>query len=324
MNAIRAFEAAAQHESFARAAEDLHVTAGAVSRQVKALEKMLQIPLFTRTNSEARLTPEGRAYFNTVTEALRLIDGATSRLLNARRQRPIRVSCSVLFAMRWLFPRLSRFQFEHAQFQLSLPTTLMPVGTEFDADHLDVVIRLGSGNWGPEVSCHHLFASELVVICSPKFLEGKILKRPSDLVRFPLLYSALRADAWPGWFKVAGLPADELRNATMLESSTLAYQAAIDGLGIAIGERRFIDDDIKHKRLVVPFREVYASSESFFIICPRHAERNQRLREFRDWIVNEAHLQQSEIEQRSKTRGARSPTAGRRLQASGRPMPQGS
>jgi LysR family transcriptional regulator, glycine cleavage system transcriptional activator len=288
LNAIRSFEAAARHQSITLAAEDLHVTPGAISRQVKILETILQIPLFSRTNSEVRLTAEGRAYFNTITEALRLIDSATSRLLDDHRQRPLRVACSVLFAMRWLFPRLSRFHVEPAQFQMSLPTTLMPMGTEFDSDNVDVVIRLGSGDWGPKVSCHRLFDSELVPICSPKFSAGKAFRRPADLLHLPLLYSALRPDAWPGWFKVAGLPLDAFKNATMFESSPLAYQAAIDGLGIAIGERCFISDDVKQKRLVVPFREVYASSESFYVIYLHRAERNPNLRKFCDWIVDEA------------------------------------
>jgi LysR family transcriptional regulator, glycine cleavage system transcriptional activator len=303
LNAVRSFEAAARHQSFTLAATDLHVTPGAISRQIKSLESTLLVRLFTRQKSEVRLTPEGKDYFKAITDALQLIDGATRRLCDAPGQHPLRVTCSVLFAMRWLFPHLSRFHPERTELQLSLPTVLMPPGTEFDSHQCDAVIRLDNGKRGPKIACHCLFESELVAMCSPKLIaNGPPLRRPDDLRHHRLLCSALRAEAWSKWLGAARLSNIDVARATMFESSTLAYQAAIDGLGVAIGERALIDDDLAHGRLIVPFEISYAGTDAFYLLYPRQAESAANLREFRDWIVKEARAVRAEATKHAEHR----------------------
>lgn len=147
LNSLRAFEAAGRHKSFTLAADELHVTPGAVSLQIKALEETLGISLFARNNREVRLTPESKEYLDGLTEAFRKIDKSTSDLLDSRREKPLRIMCSKIVAARWLFPRLLRFLALHPNRHVSLTTALTPESLPIDSDVTDLVIRLGTGQW---------------------------------------------------------------------------------------------------------------------------------------------------------------------------------
>jgi LysR family glycine cleavage system transcriptional activator len=286
LNALRAFEAAGRHGSFTLAAEELHVTPGAISRQIALLEGILGVQLFTRGHREVRLTPDSLHYLAALTDAMRRMDAATTRLQAAREARPLRIMCSANLATRWLFPRLRDF---HAQFpgrHVLLVTSLTAASTAFDSDSTDILIRAGSGDWPATLVAHRLFGSELTPVCAPSLLrQGRGLREPADLRRQTLLVSEIRPEGWGRWLAMVGLPPLEEFTVQRFESSALAYEAAAEGLGVAMGERQLVEDDLRKGRLVAPWPVSQPQPESFYLIHQRRGESLPQLREFRDWIL---------------------------------------
>lgn len=289
LNAVRAFEAAGRHRSFSNAATELGVTTGAVSRQIKILEEFLGTVLFERGNREIRLTTEGHAYLSLMVDALRRIDSATNGLKQRRQERPLNIMCCASLATRWLFPRLPRFYARNPQARLTFSSLASPKDYLTEAENVDVVIRSGDGNWSPEVTSYRLFGSELMAICSPNLLRaGPDLREPADLKRHTLLFSLFRPNAWSRWFEAVGESQLDAPQMARFESSGLTYQAATQGLGVALGERRFIIEDLAQGRLVAPFDFVFANHEGFYLIHKRQAASLPHVKEFRKWIVDEA------------------------------------
>ena len=286
LNAIRAFEAAGRHGSFTLAAEELHVTPGAVSRQIALLEATLSMPLFIRGNREVRLTPDGMQYLAALTEALRRIDVATRQMTDARRGRPLRVMCSANLATRWLFPQLRDFHARFPNRHVLLVTSLTSATAAFDADLTDILIRAGTGNWPADLVSYKLFDSELTPVCAPSLLRrNKGFCEPAALRQQTLLISDLRPEGWNRWLAMAGLPDLSHFTTQRFESSALAYEAAAEGLGIAMGEVRLVQDDIRKGRLAAPWQRSQRQPESFYLIHQHQAETMPQLREFRDWIL---------------------------------------
>ncbi|WP_431285804.1 transcriptional regulator GcvA [Humitalea sp. 24SJ18S-53] len=286
LNALRAFEAAARHCSFSLAAEELCVTPGAISRQIKLLEASLGMQLFIRNNREVRLTAESAQYVAMVTDLFRRLDGATARLRDARREKPVRVMCSASVATRWVFPRLRLFHMKYPNRNVLLTTSLTTASVAFSSDSADFVIRLGTDEWPADVVAHRLFDSELTPVCSPRLLQtGPRLKEPEDLRQHTLLYSEIRPEGWGRWLAMVGLPPLSTFNTQKFESSALVYEAAAEGLGVAMGEKNLIGDDIRKGRLVIPWPISQRHPEGFYLIYQRQAHSTPQLREFRDWIL---------------------------------------
>jgi LysR family glycine cleavage system transcriptional activator len=288
LNAIRAFEAAGRHGSFTRAAEELHVTPGAVSRQIALLEATLGMPLFIRGNREIRLTAGGIQYLASLTEALRRIDLATRQITETRRGRPLRVMCSANLATRWLFPQLRAFHARFPNRHVLLVTSLTSATAAFDADLTDILIRAGTGDWPADLASYRLFGSELTPVCAPGLLRGANgLREPATLEHQTLLISDLRPEGWSRWLSMVGLPDLSHFMVQRFESSALAYEAAAEGLGVAMGESRLVQDDIQKGRLVTPWQRSQRQPESFYLIHQHQAESMPQLREFRDWILTD-------------------------------------
>jgi len=295
LNSLRAFEAAGRRQSFTLAADELHVTPGAVSRQIKSLEQTLGISLFARNNREVRLTPESKQFLDGLTEAFRRIDKSTADFLDSRRDKPLRIMCSMIVAARWLFPRLPRFLALHPHRHVSLTTALTPATSPIDTDVTDLVIRLGTGEWPAHICSHLLLPSEQIVICSPKLLErGPPLRTVADLKKHTLLYSSLRPHAWPRWFETAGVKSADLSNSIAFETSALAYEAAVEGMGVALGEIALISDDVRKGRLIAPLKTFRQNPESFYLLYPRKIETLPAVKEFCGWILGEAAKNASE------------------------------
>lgn len=289
LNALRAFEAAARHESFSLAADELNVTPGAISRQIRSLEVALGHNLFIRNNREVRLTPESRLFSAALADAFRSIDAAADAFIETKSGNPLRVACSMIVATRWLFPRLNHFHTRYPHRHVSLTTILPTENSPFTTTTAEAVIRLGTNEWPRNIVAHHLFGSELVVICSPELLQrGPPLKEPRDLKKHILLSSALRPQSWQRWLQTAGVEDIDLGNALEFESSALTYTAALAGHGVALGERAFIGEDVRKGRLVVPFPLVHQNPESFYLIYKREMEGVPRLKEFSQWLKQEA------------------------------------
>lgn len=292
LNALKSFESAARHESFLKAAAELHVTPGAVSRLVKSLESHLGVELFIRSHRGVTITPEGRAFAQEVAEAFSRICHAADRVQQNVHDRGLSICCHPTFAVHWLIPRWVQFQAALPSAQINLKTTLAP---ELEnTDDYDFVVKLGPDP-DQQPSCEAGVVAERVLdvetfpICSPTFLRqhGGALSL-DDIERYPLLYAQLRPQDWDRWLASAGRPAVSQPPALMFESLTLAYNAAVSGAGLAIGIRAFITDDIAAQRLVAPFSHVRKSHMGFNIYFDaRRAARSPRIGQIRRWMMQE-------------------------------------
>jgi LysR family glycine cleavage system transcriptional activator len=167
-----------------------------------------------------------------------------------------------------------------------LTTSLTTASVAFDSDMTDILIRLGQAPWPADIVAHRLFDSDLIPICSPALLRADPpLRRAEDLKKHTLLYSELRPDGWQRWLKMTGLPPLESFNTLKLESSSLVYEAAAEGLGVALGERMLIGDDLRKRRLLTPLEISQKQPEGFYMIHQQQSHAAARLREFRDWIL---------------------------------------
>src|SRR6267154_1029300 len=203
LNALKAFEAAARHESFTRAAEELCVTQGAVSHQVKALEAELGVRLFQRERQRLVITDAGRTYLDVVRDAFDRLAAGTERLLQRQNSGVLTVSTSPDFAAKWLVHRLGRFVEAHPDIDLRVSATLHHV--DFAREDVDLAVRHGDGSW-PGLDVTRLCAEQLFAVCSPKLLGGRRgIRMPTDVLKFPRLHLDDRT-AWSRWLEAAGVP----------------------------------------------------------------------------------------------------------------------
>jgi LysR family transcriptional regulator, glycine cleavage system transcriptional activator len=284
LNALKAFEAAARHESFTRAAEELCVTQGAVSHQVKALEAELAIKLFNRERQRLIITEAGRDYLAVVRDALDRIAVGTERLLQRQSAGVLTVSTSPDFAAKWLVHRLGHFVEAHAGIDLRVSATMHHV--DFAREDVDMAVRHGDGNW-PGLDAVQLSAEQLFAICSPKLLSGRRLGKPADLLKFPLIHLDSRAD-WAKWLRAAGMSDDNVRHGPVLNRASMVIDAAINGQGIALARTTLAAWDLINGRLVRPFSESLRLSKTYWIVCPKATANVPKIVTFRDWLLAEA------------------------------------
>ncbi|GAA4329510.1 transcriptional regulator GcvA [Pigmentiphaga soli] len=291
LNPLRTFEAAARHRSFTQAARELHVTPGAVSRQIVVLERHLGVRLFERAGREVRLTALGQRYLEDLGDAFDRIGSATRKLAEAGGDRPLHIWCPMTFAMRWLVPHLPAFHSAHPGRDAVFTTSLKPV--DFNVHDADVAIRMGRGDW-PGVACEYLVGIELTPVCSPRLLAARPLARPADLARHTLLHSEARPSHWELWLAGAGAGADDIdpQHGMTFESVSLAYQAAIEGMGVAMGQYALVEADLAHGRLVAPLAHCQPIEDAFYLIYPERLEHDAHLCAFRDWILDVARAEE--------------------------------
>ena len=282
LNALKAFEAAARHESFTKAAEELSVTQGAVSHQVKALELELGIRLFDRERQGLAITRAGRSYLEVVRDALDRIALGTERIQHQSRSGALTVSTSPDFAAKWLVNRLGRFAETHSDIDLRISATLHHV--DFAREDVDLAVRHGDGNWvGLDVV--RLCSEQLFAVCSPKLCQR--LREPSDVLKFPLLHLDDRQD-WSQWLEAAGVVDAELSHGPVLNRASMVIDAAIDGQGIALARTTLAAWDLINGRLVRPFAAALRLSKSYWIVCPKATSMLPKITTFRDWLLSEA------------------------------------
>jgi LysR family transcriptional regulator, glycine cleavage system transcriptional activator len=287
LNPLRAFEAAGRLQSIRRAAEELSVTPGAVSRQVQSLESHLGVRLFRRDPREIILTAEGEQYLAAISHHLDGIREATEKLTGKRGAKILRVRAYTTFAMKWLIPRLTTFHGELPTTEVRLTTSNEAV--DFERESVDGAIRLGDGAW-PGVEADRLMANELVPLCSPAFRRKHRLRRVQDLSGKRLLHSLIRPDDWKLWLDAAGAKGIDPYAGDKFTSSTLAYQATLEGQGIMMAQKALFVDDLRAKRLVQPFGPVLnRGAFTYYFIYPRNRLRNPAFRHFRVWLLEQAH-----------------------------------
>ena len=285
LNGLRAFEAAARHLSFTLAATELNVTQTAISHQIRRLEEELGIRLFIRQNRALALTPEARDYLPGVRAAFNDLRLATDRLLRKDDDKVLTVSTLASLAAKWLLPRLTDFQEQHPGIDVRITTSTSLV--DFQRDNVDAAIRYGRGQWAG-LRADWLMADELFPVCSPSLLRGdKPLRQPEDLKGYPLLHTSnANSDDWRLWLTAAGLPADIARQPGItFDMIFMTIQAAIDGIGVAMGRTSYVQDDIAKGRLVVPFKVALPADAGFYLVAPEGRREAPKLAAFRHWMI---------------------------------------
>ena len=311
LNALKAFEAAARHESFTRAAEELLVTQGAVSHQLKALEAELGLKLFNRGRQRLSITEAGRTYLGVVRDAFDRIAMGTERLLQRQSTGAVTVSTSPDFAAKWLVHRLGSFAEAHSDIDLRVSAAMHHV--DFAREDVDLAVRHGSGPW-EGLHAVRLCAERLFVVCSPKLMSGRrSLGRPSDVLKFPLLHLDSH-DAWSRWLDAAGVTAPERLHGPILNRASMLIDAAIDGQGITLARSALAAGDLISGHLVRPCPVTLPLTRSYWVVCPKATAATPKIGIFRDWLLAEATKDERALRnllargKRRPTRGATSPT----------------
>ena len=291
LNALRAFEAAARHLSITIAAEELHVTPGAVSRQIRSLEDGLGVQLLHRGHRQISLTRTGEDYYRAVTRAMDDLREATRRLGKRARRKQLKVRAYTTFAMRWLIPRLSSFHAANPGIEVLLTASLDPV--DFRKEDIDGAIRLGDGKWSG-VNTHRLVSNILVPVCSPGVAAGSPeVKKPADLQHQTLLHSIARPDDWAHWLKAARADAQvDARSGMTFQSSAMAYAAAMEGQGFAIAQRFLVAADLEAGRLVAPVRQAVDMGDfTYYLLTPADRKESASMAVFREWLLGQCETQ---------------------------------
>lgn len=286
LSALRLFEAAGRHQSFKRAAEELHLTPSAVSHGIVGLEQSLGVTLFTRTAQGLTLTPEGIDYLAYVTEAFSLLITGTRRLPTATRRRQIMLTCAPTLASRWLLPRLHRFVQRSGGLQVSIDTSRRQAG--FPADGFDFAIRLSrapvAGN-----AWRRLFGERFVPVCSPAYrdahadADGRV-----DLAQVTRIHVSSASEDWQAWADAAELTDFDATGGLVFDAIQMAFDAAAAGLGVAIGRRPLVDEYLKTGALVEVQAPTTPSQGAYWLISQGDVEQRPDLVAFRDWILEEA------------------------------------
>jgi LysR family glycine cleavage system transcriptional activator len=285
LNAVRAFEAAARLGSFKEAAAELSVTHSAVSQQVRLLEEWLGTPaLFRRSTRRVILTPAGAALLAEFGPALDRISAAVQQHRARRGEAPmvvLRVNALATFSLRWLLPRMSAFRAEHPDIEVRLTTSNDPI----DAlpEPCDIVIRGGPDSFHGYVS-RFVIAERRLPVCSPSLLARVPLGDVADLAQHTLLHVSSMPRLWRDWLAEAGQSALEPAAALTLDHFYLTIQAALDGLGIAMGPTALIADDLAAGRLVTPFPDISLPARSYFAYLPDARSNNPHSAVFCDWL----------------------------------------
>lgn len=285
LNALRAFESAARHLSYTRAADELHVTQAAVSHQVKALEEWLGLPLFRRDGRRVSLTEAGQRLFPAVRDGLDTMHRTIANLTDPNRQRRLTVTTTDSFAAAWLVPRLRRFRDRHPDIDIRVATADEVV--DIARADIDVAIRTGNGNWRG-LHVERLMKEDLSPVCSPRLLQdGPPLERPEDLRHHTLLHDTMEVD-WSTWLRASGVEGVDATRGPHFEHSYLVLQAAMAGEGVALGRTALVAEDLRSGRLVRPFELTLPLSYAYYFVCLPDSLNRLRVRAFRDWLFEEA------------------------------------
>jgi DNA-binding transcriptional LysR family regulator len=281
---LPAFEIAAERASFSAAAGELNLTHGAVSRQIKALETHLGVPLFRRRNRRIELTEAGTALLPGVRQALHLIEAATAQVATSPREGALVVSCVATFMMRWLIPRLYAFNARHRRIEVRLSASHLPV--DFARDGIDVAIRLGKPPWPRNVAATPFLADRVGPVCAPDLVKGRGKLTLADLRRCTLLSADTRPDAWADWARARRVDLGAAKRQPF-EHMYFMLEAAASGLGIGIASHPLVEEDLRSGRLVAPFGFT-ASGRSYCVLHAKSLADNPKIAAFRSWITGPA------------------------------------
>lgn len=280
------FDAVARHLGFSKAGRELHITQGAVSHRIRALEEELGQALLVRSSRRVRLTEPGRALFRATEDAFSRLRRGVAEMRAASHPSRVTVSCSPSFAIRWLVPHLGDFreQFPDIDIHISAEDELVEPGTSA----IDVCIRFGPGAYN-HVNAERLTRETVVAVCSPLYAKSVGLEVPSDLHRCMLLHDDVLAGhaahvGWREWCEAAGLADLDADQGMHFSHSHLALDAAAAGQGIALARRSLVRQDLHFGRLVIPFDVEVDSLLTYWLMTPRGLDLSTAVRCFRSWL----------------------------------------
>lgn len=293
LNALRAFESAARHLSFTRAAEELFVTQAAISHQIKSLEDFLSMKLFLRKNRTLLLTEEGQGYFLELRDIFQALQEATERLQARGAKGAITVAMPPSFASQWLVPRINQFSQQNPDIDVRIKAVDFDEG--FLSEDVDIAIYYGRGSW-PGLSADKLHIEYLTPVCAPALLQGpKPLVELDDLAHFQLLHYASR-DAWQKWIKHFNVLGVKVNQGPIFSHSNLVLQAAALGQGIALGHSLLARPEIEAGRLVCPFEEKMVVKNAYYLVCHQAQAELGKIATFRNWCLTLVNQEQQDIE----------------------------
>ena len=281
---LQAFECAARHASFTRAAEELHLTQGAVSRQIRSLEETLATPLFDRTGRQVVLTEVGRVYLAEVRKGLATIEGAGERVRLYGADSILNLAVLPTFATRWLIPRLPQFLSAHPGLTINLMVRLEPF--RFEQDPFDAAIHFGDPPW-TGADLHFLCHESLVAVASPALVMRLGLDGPAALERATLLHQTTRPRAWRDWFAHQGMPQAPADRGPRMEQFAMIAEAAIAGMGTALMPRFLVSEELADQRLFAVPALSFESRQAYWLAIPEHKQGEPLLQALRDWLVGQ-------------------------------------
>src|SRR5215831_5515758 len=294
LNSLRDFEASARHLSFVKAAEELHVTPAAISHQIKRLETYLGVVLFRRLTRGLRLSESGQVLLSELREIFLRLDKAMERVTEGEARGGLTISVAPMFAVKWLVPRMQRFDALHPDIDIRMSSSLRPV--DFQREDFDAAIRLGRGKY-PGLEAVKLFDESVTPLCSPRLLEStRALRSPDDLRHQVLLHDDSMgfdpvAPNWDRWLQAAGARRVNAARGPRFSQPDLALQAAVDGAGVVLGWRYLAADDIAAGRLVQPFELVLPLRSAFHLVYPEASSGRPKIAALRNWLLREtAHV----------------------------------
>lgn len=292
LNALRVFETAARQQNYSRAAEELFLTHGAVSHQIRALEDDLGVKLLRRSGRAMLLTDEGRRLYAHVHEGLAQLRKGVEALRSDQRRQTLTVSVTPSLAASWLVPRLPDFYRHQPHIEVYLRAT--QALTDFRREEVDIAVRYGPGQW-PGLSAEKLLHEDVFPVCSPRYRDGGLPTDAAALLDCVLLHDIF--SSWDEWFKSMGVTPDAPLHGPGFSDPILAIQAAADRQGVALARSALVQKELEDGRLVRPLRS-YADRRApfaYYIVYPTTAELPARVRAFRDWLLRQADAPTGEV-----------------------------
>ena len=282
LDALVAFESAARHQSFTRAAAELNVTQGAISRQIRVLEDRLGVLLFQRVRRRVVLTDSGRAYLLEVRRLLNTLESATLRLMTAgERANVLQLAVLPAVATHWLIPRLPDFFSKHPNVSVSCSIRQAPF--DFATEPFDAAFHLGAPTWAGAVVHYLLMDEYLVPVCTPAFRSLRGLHRVEDLTRSSLLQLASRPAVWAAWFEKSKLPTTNAFQGLTFDNFAMLSTAAIAGLGVALLPTFFVEEELNDGKLV-PLAKPQRTKDGYYLVVPEAKAGSPHVRVFVRWI----------------------------------------
>ena len=293
LNAIRAFEAAARRGNFSQAAEELNVTPSAISHQVRSLEDFFACKLFHRNRRNVELTTQSRDLLRSVTQALDQINAASQRMMRRPEGNLLNISVSATFATGWLVPRISEFHVDHPELEIRMTTAMG--SPDFLNSDIDLSITYSRGDFPRGLSSLHLMTEHCVPVCSPGYLhEHGPLSTPADLGRCTLLHVLPRLGQWSNWLHVAGASGVDAERGPKFHSTPLSLEAASSGVGVAISNLEFVEDQLRRGSLVAPFQVEVPSESGYFLVYPEEHANEPKIEVFRHWLISKMEYEHPE------------------------------